>query len=282
MWIASVSSLVCENIFQESNVNKEMRMGYNAKRDDAYKEARKYAETSKEELIKEAKFLLNNSNLVKAEIEKIVYMSESEAEQYIITNTEEIFLKIKEGLEEIIKSSDKLQSFLKENEDACERLRRKKKQCIEYRKLTRSILDEDNVFGWGKYPEIVKELQIWILKIFCASYKKPTLFGILAEIITLPLVITGVKVFDMVNNCIEKEQQQKNKSKKIEIYHQNSKIIEQKRKYRNHCWNCYNSVTEEDVRCSVCGWYKCSFCGRCSKNCDSIQETLYEEELPFY
>lgn len=242
------------------------------KRNDIYKKAKAFAEASEEKLADGFKYVIENVEVAKKEVEKMANMKDSELEEYLKTNSKSVLDKIigavKKYSGKMKANADLFPSFLKDAEKA--------DNIVEFIK---EVLDEEELSGWGKYPEIVETLRIWLLKIFYASYKKPSLLGTLAEVLSLPYVIAGAMAFDAVSNHIEKKKQKATAVEEIKIEPVKKRI------YRNHCWNCHSPVTEEDERCSECGWYICSCCGKCKKGCSAQSHqyhSSFEDDLPFY
>jgi len=58
-------------------------------------------------------------------------------------------------------------------------------------------------------------------------------------------------------------------TKKTNQYHDNiEEAIDPAREFINHCWCCnYDTNSNFDKRCTVCGWLVCSRCGCCKKGC---------------
>jgi hypothetical protein len=50
-------------------------------------------------------------------------------------------------------------------------------------------------------------------------------------------------------------------------------------KYENVCWYCLDSISSTiQTRCSVCGWYICSNCGSCKRDCNKTYMSVVHDE----
>lgn len=224
---------------------------------EIYQKARKNAEIYQKEILQAFNFLIENVDSVKEEAVKLAYMKDADFENYIKANNKSVLDRVVEAIQSFAyKSKENIEKFsffadvAKENAEKSDNAIR----------IVRKIIDEDNLNGWGQDEEIVEVLRIWLLELLRASYKKPTLLGTLLEAITLPYAIAGVATISAVSDYKDKQVEKKKKAVASED--------SGKRLYRNHCWNCQHTITEQNTRCSECGWYICPACGKCKRGCN--------------
>jgi hypothetical protein len=49
-----------------------------------------------------------------------------------------------------------------------------------------------------------------------------------------------------------------------------------RKRYENICWRCHTPVTSDNnKRCRDCGWFICSYCESCKKDCPRNDEAAY-------
>lgn len=225
----------------------------NAKEVAMAEKAKAFAEASKEKLVDGFKFIFENIDVAADEVTKMSNMNSEELEEYLKENSESIFGKIMGSVRDF---SDRLKSksglfpsFAKHAETSDNIIT-----------LIKDVLDDNEINGWGKYPQIVEALRIWLLKILFSLYKKPSL-GMFIGTLVIPFVAPGVMAYDAICTHLETSKQvAKLKSAENIDVQQNYKKI-----YRNHCWSCHDNITETNDQCSVCGWYICPSCGSCKK-----------------
>lgn len=228
---------------------------------EIYQKARKNAETYQKEILQAFNFLIENVDSVKEEAEKLAYMKDADFENYIKANNKSV-------LDRVVNSVKKYSEKMKDNAEFFPNLKSRADKVDDMVKTINDVLDKNNINGWGQDEEIVKVLRIWLLELLRASYKKPTLLGTLLEAITLPYAIAGMAAISAV--CDYKDKQAEKKRKAV--------ISEDsgKRLYRNHCWNCQHTITEQNTRCSECGWYICPSCGKCKRGCNG-KTSFYDD-----
>lgn len=182
-------------------------MGYSEQMEKAYKKARTFAESSKESLIKGFKFALEDIENVRKEAVSMSKMSESELDMYLETHGENLLENIIEEIEDFAFNKREEAKEFPFFADAVNVSADKADEVVE---LIKTIFDEDESLGWGKYMEIHSTLQLWILKCLCASYKKPSLLGTIVEFLTLPYVVAGVAVANAVISPVGKKRTESN------------------------------------------------------------------------
>ena len=229
---------------------------------EIYQKARKNAETYQKEILQAFNFLIENVDSVKEEAVKLAYMKDADFENYIKANNKSV-------LDKIVDAVKKYSGKMKDNAEFFPNLKNRADKVDNMVKLINDVLDKNNINGWGQDEEIVEVLRIWLLELLRASYNKPTLLGTLLEAITLPYAIAGMAAISAV--CDYKDKQAEKKRKAV--------ISEDsgKRLYRNHCWNCQHTITEQNTRCSECGWYICPACGKCKRGCNG--KTSYYDDI---
>ena len=271
-------------------------------KEEAIRRVKKYTEELEERIAEVSQRVVEYLPSI-AEEEKIIRsMDKLKTEEYIMKNVDGILDRFKEDgmclinrLEVLIQKTPNMKSK--------ERMERKKQYFVEFVAIIKEVLDEEEIFAWGKYPDIVNGLKLWLVRMFILAYKKqqPTLLGMFVEAVTLPFLVAGGMAYNIIEeyksksdsintskvNYGETIEQQKSKSDSINTSKMNYSEAQTKRIYRNHCWNCWHSITEENDRCSECRWYICPSCGRCSRRCGGVKikanghaDTI-KEELPF-
>lgn len=229
---------------------------------EIYQKARKNAETYQKEILQAFKFLIENVDSVKEEAEKLAYMKDLDFENYIKANNKSV-------LDKIVDAVKKYSGKMKDNAEFFPNLKNRADKVDNMVKLINDVLDKNNINGWGQDEKIIEVLRIWLLELLRASYKKPTLLGTLLEAITLPYAIAGLAAISAVSDYKDKQAEKK----------KNAVVSEAsgKRLYRNHCWNCQHTITEQNTRCSECGWYICPACGKCKRGCNG--KTSYYDDI---
>lgn len=231
-------------------------MGYEEERDGMYEKAKSFAEGAKGKLSDGFKFVIENVDVATNEAKNMACMKDDELEEYLKKNGKSVLYKIMDAVKEY-------SGKMKDNADIFPSFNARAEKADNIVVLIKQVLDEEELNGWGKYPEITETLRIWILKIFKTSYKKPTLLSMAIETLTLPCLVAGVMVCDGIINHIEKKKQTVTVADEEKV----APAPQRKRIYRTYCWDCHHAVTEADNRCPKCGWYICSFCGKCSWSC---------------
>ena len=229
---------------------------------EIYQKDRKNAEIYQKEILQAFNFLIENVDSVKEEAVKLAYMKDADFENYIKANNKSV-------LDKIVDAVKKYSGKMKDNAEFFPNLQNRADKVDNMVKLINDVLDKNNINGWGQDEEIVEVLRIWLLELLRVCYKKPTLLGTLLEAITLPYAIAGMAAISAV--CDYKDKQAEKKRKAV--------ISEDsgKRLYRNHCWNCQHTITEQNTRCSECGWYICPACGKCKRGCNG--KTSYYDDI---
>ncbi|WP_099466816.1 hypothetical protein [Konateibacter massiliensis] len=232
------------------------------------KNARAFAEANQEKIEAAAKYTINAVGSVKEEVKHIASMKTDRLEEYLKDNAQSLWENIKE---KITASRDRL-SKLKVDFPELEEREGKLTNILN---TFSEILDDDELNGWGKFKEIVRELTIWVVRMFIIACK-PTLLSVLGGItlaILTPVIAVAYPVYDTVKTSMENAEKSALQERRNNYSETNIQI---KRTYRNHCWNCHTGVTEENVQCPICGWYICPTCGSCKRGCTRISSISTE------
>ena len=106
-----------------------------------------------------AKYTINAISSVKTIVKDVASMKTDELEVYLKDNAQSLWEKIKVQIEERRNDLNESKVFFPE-------LDKKSKKFDNILNTFSEILDEDELNGWGKFKEIVKELIKWIVRIF--------------------------------------------------------------------------------------------------------------------
>lgn len=121
--------------------------------------ATKFVEASQKKVETAAEYTINAVTSVREVIKEVASMNSKDLEVYLKDNADTLWETIKAKVTE---SRDKLDDASKDFPELKERAN-KLNNILE---TFSEILDEDELSGWGKFKEIVKELVKWIVRIF--------------------------------------------------------------------------------------------------------------------
>lgn len=121
--------------------------------------AKEFAEAAQVKVEEAAKYTINAISSVKTIIKDVASMKTDELEVYLKDNAQSLWEKIKVQIEERRNDLNESKVFFPE-------LDKKSKKFDNILNTFSEILDEDELNGWGKFKEIVKELIKWIVRIF--------------------------------------------------------------------------------------------------------------------
>lgn len=124
--------------------------------------AKAFAEASKEKLTDGFKYVVENVEVAKEEVEKMANMKDSELEEYLKTNSKSVLNKIIDAVKSFAgkrrKTAEEFSFFADTENEAAD-----KAEGIVV--LIKQVLDEEELNGWGKFKQIVKELIKWVLRL---------------------------------------------------------------------------------------------------------------------
>lgn len=137
-----------------ATINEEVTMGEKAKA---------FAEASKEKLANGFKFVVENVDVAAGEVKKMADMNSNQLEDYLKNNGKDILDKIIDAVKGFANKSREDGNKFSFFGDVANKNAEKADGIVE---LIKAVLDEEELSGWGKFKAIVKELLLWILRLF--------------------------------------------------------------------------------------------------------------------
>lgn len=191
-----------KTIFKEEDVMKnETAATTNNEEIKVAEMAKAFAEASKEKLTNGFKFVVENVDVAKEEVNKMANMSEDQLEAYLMNNGKTV-------LDKIIEAVKNYSAKMKDGAELFPSLKERAEKSDNIIKLIKDVLDDKGLSGWGKIKSIVKELICWLLRLFLkigAIVLKLAVTIVVGavKIGAIALVTTG-KVLKVTNNEIIK------------------------------------------------------------------------------
>ena len=160
-----------ESINNTAATTEEVTMGEKAKA---------FAEASKEKLAEGFEYIVNNVEEVKEEVVKMANMPSDKLEDYLKDSGKDV-------LNNIINAVKKYSKSMKDNSDLFPSLKENAIKSDNIIELIKDVLDEEELNGWGKFKAIVKEIAMWLVRLFLKV-------GAIVLKLAFIIVVGGVKI----------------------------------------------------------------------------------------
>jgi hypothetical protein len=121
--------------------------------------AKAFAEAAQEKVESAAKYAINTVSSVKDVVKDVASMKTDDLEDYLKDNAQTLWETIKEKISNHKDKLNRMKDIIPEAEEEARRFDNILNTFSE-------ILDDEELNGWGKFKEIVKELVKWIVRIF--------------------------------------------------------------------------------------------------------------------